>query len=360
MLLIFYSVQQQAIAYLDNILTTQWRGLLALSSKNEQTSFIHSECGLPFPPLINEIITTIYIRDCYTKWFELFSRQAKRGETTFAVSGTPGIGKSWLAIHFLYSIPRSQDLAGKDILYHYGDQFYHFACNGEVRRVSKETATDLAHGKPAIYIIDGKHSIALQVANPCISIYISSPRNSDFDEWCKQKKIDPSYFPVWTLDEILACQLQCYASLSVAVIELRFTQYGGIPRIVFTSKAQPPSIEALINDANARKSIAQVNSPSLMFPSSHKLLHIIAGNDFQFLHLDLASDYVGVKLFEKHFKETIESMRSLLGVGGALGGHLFQCYMHFTFKYSDELKFPCRSLEGRIAITSVEYYLACF
>jgi hypothetical protein len=318
-----------------------------------QHRFIHSDCGLPFPPL-NENATAIFIRCCYFEWFELFAAKAKVGKITFAVSGTPGIGKSWLTIYLLFRIPRSQDLRNRNIIYQYGHQFYHFDLNGEVRRISETLAVTIAHGKTAIYIIDGKHSLPLQVAAPCITIYISSPRNPDFDEWCKQQMISPSYFPVWTLNEIILCQSQCYESCSIGVIEHRFTRYGGIPRIIFTSE-EPPSVKALIADANARKSISQIDNPSLMFHSSHKLLHIIVGNkpenQFKFSHLELASDYIGVKLFEKYFKETIENMRSLLVVGGALGGHLFQCYLHFMFKYSDDLKFPCRSLEGLIAFT---------
>ena len=213
----------------------------------------------------------------------------------------------------------------------------------------KAMATVSANAKPVIYIVDGKGSKVLQVASPCITIYISSPRNSDFDEWCKQKNyLEVSYFPVWSLAEILQCQSVCNLGVTVPVIEDRFTQYGGIARIVFASKSQPLSMEALISDANAEKSIEQIGKTSLTFPVSHKLLHIIAGeepeNQFQFLYLDIGSDFIGVQLFDKHFQKTIKRMRELLGVGGSLGGHLFQSYLHFTFKYSDKLTFPCRAL----------------
>src|SRR6185503_17569253 len=115
----------------------------------------------------------IYIRKCYTEWFKDFLAAAKKGLISFAVSGTPGIGKSWLAIYLLYCIPRSMDLKERVIIYHYGNDFYHFALNGEVRVITKDSARIFADGKPAIYIVDGKESIALQVAAPCITIYIS-------------------------------------------------------------------------------------------------------------------------------------------------------------------------------------------
>jgi hypothetical protein len=77
------------------------------------------------------------------------------------------------------------------------------------------------------------------------------------------------------------------------------------------------------------------------------LLHLIVDDNFDFLHVDLASDYVGILLFEKYYDETLKRMQSLLGGHSALSGHLFECFMHFKFRHSSDLTFKkCRSLEN--------------
>jgi hypothetical protein len=65
-----------------------------------------------------------------------------------------------------------------------------------------------------------------------------------------------------------------------------------------------------------------------------------------FTHIVLASQYVGVLLFSKYYRETLESMESMLGSGGALAGHLFECYVHYLFVHGDTKDLACRLLDG--------------
>jgi hypothetical protein len=108
----------------------------------------------------------------------------------------------------------------------------------------------------------------------------------------------------------------------------------------------PPSIESAISDSQARESIRSVGQPSQLFPTSHMLLHLSVDENMHFQHVDLASRYVGVLLFSKYFQETLDNLKSMLGAGGALAGHLFECYVHFLFEYGRDEPLSCRSLEG--------------
>jgi hypothetical protein len=96
---------------------------------------------------------------------------------------------------------------------------------------------------------------------------------------------------------------------------------------------EPLSIEAVVADYNAHDSIRAVGDPSQIYPSSHMLLHLSINENLQLQHVVLASQYIGSLLFEKYFDETYDRLTSLLGTGGALAGHLFECYVHFLFKY---------------------------
>jgi hypothetical protein len=52
------------------------------------------------------------------------------------------------------------------------------------------------------------------------------------------------------------------------------------------------------------------------------LLHIHVDEELRFEHVLLASRYVGTLLFSKYCEETLENLKSMLGGGHALAGHL--------------------------------------
>jgi hypothetical protein len=93
-----------------------------------------------------------------------------------------------------------------------------------------------------------------------------------------------------------------------------------------------------------------------MFPSSHMLLHIATDERMHFKEIVLASRYVGALLFSQYFEETLETLKSLLGDGGALAGHLFECYGHFLFEYGRDQPLICQSLEGLLCSDKYLYH----
>ena len=265
---------------------------------------------------------------------------------THALSGTPGIGKSrivmYLCIRILQVVAEKQD-----IVYQQSDVFFRYCRNGDVFMLKNgPSVMDLITKSSTFYIIDG--NMAKPLLSTCLTFFVSSPRNDKFQNWCKQQKTTPLYLPVWTLEELETCHPECYPDLSSKDLHSRFRRYGGIARTVFWTMGDVPSIDAAVNESNARKSINSVGIPSKMFPTSHMLLHIIVNSNLGFQELDIASDYIGVLLLEKYFDETMEKLKSLIGDRGALGGHLFECYMHFIFQHSDKLEFLHRSLEGSV------------
>ena len=275
---------------------------------------------------------------------------------TNALSGTPGIRKRFIVIYLFARMPDTPSLAGRDILYQRSDRFYLFSPKVDVFLVNDlPSVMNLVTISSTFYIIDGH--MAEPVDSKCLTLFMSSPRNHMFQDWCKEQTTYPLYLPVWTLEELETCHPECYPDLSSENLESRYLRYGGVPRTVFWTHGELPSIDGTINDANARKSINSVGTPSRIFPTSHLLLHIIVNDDLGFQGLDIASDYIGVLLFENYYEETMEKLNSLIGDPGALGGHLFECYMHYRFKHSDNLKFRRRSLEGKKFWFVVRYCL---
>jgi hypothetical protein len=233
-------------------------------------------------------------------------------------------------------------LCNKSILYQFKTVFYYIRSEN-VFKVDRRRAEDLAILSDTFYVLDGLN--ADPVPSQCLTLFISSPRNNNFKDWHYHAQIKPSYFPVWSLDELRQCRAVCYADIDLGIVEDRYRQYGGIARYVFWP-GEPPSIESVIGDSDARKSIRSVGDPSQLFPSSHMLLHLSVDENMEFQHVVLASRHVGVLLFSKFFQETLDNLKSMLGAGGALAGHLFECYVHFLFEYGRDGPLSCRSLEG--------------
>jgi len=180
----------------------------------------------------------------------------------------------------------------------------------------------------------------------CMTLFIASSRNNNFKDWYYHKTVTPLYFPIWSWDELRQCRELCYQGISEKTIKSRYERYGGIARYVYWQPGDPPSLEAAVADSNARKSIRSVGEPSQLFPTSHMLLHIHVDEELHFEHVLLASRYVGTLLFSKYFEETLENLKSMLGGGGALAGHLFECYAHFLFEQGRDEPLTCRSLDG--------------
>lgn len=66
----------------------------------------------------------LYIRKAYTKIFEELAQRIDGGSKSFAISGTPGIGKSVFFIYLLYRIMFDSEWKPETIVYHYGTDIY--------------------------------------------------------------------------------------------------------------------------------------------------------------------------------------------------------------------------------------------
>ena len=230
----------------------------------------------------------------------------------FALSSTPGCGKT-TANNFIFKMASSEPfLHQKPILYQLEETFYHFRFD-YVYIVDRMTAERIACRRDTFYVIDGNN--AKPVHSKCLSLFISSPLNNTFKDWHYEAKVSPWYFPVWSLEELHNCRAYCYPNISVQDVLLRYKKYGGVARYVFCTDEKLPGIECAVADSDARKSLWSAGQPSQKFPMSHMLLHISVDTTLRFEHIILASRYVGRELFSKFFSETFELLKLLLGGG---------------------------------------------
>jgi hypothetical protein len=216
-------------------------------------------------------ISAIFIRACYIKWFNHFLHSAKQKPTgKFALSSSPGCGKTF-AINFIFKMAYAHPfLRDKAILYQFQEEFFHIQSD-KVFDVDRAKAYGIAMRPNTFYVLDGFG--ARPVYSECLTLFISSPRHDYFKHWYYHAMILPSYFPVWSLEELRDCRALCYPTIDPATVDDRYRKYGGNPHCVFWP-GEPPSIEGVVANRDARKSIHAVGEPSRMLPLPHMLLHL--------------------------------------------------------------------------------------
>jgi hypothetical protein len=289
-------------------------------------------------------LSSIFIRKCYITWWNRFILDVGQGRVRkFALSSSPGCGKT-AATNFIFKMTTSHPLlCDTPILYQFMTNFF-LIQSDIVSIVTRGVASAIAMRPETFYLLDGLNADPLH--SKCLTLFISSPRNDYFKDWHLHQTITPLYFPVWSWDELQQCRKSCLLGISEETVKNRYERYGGIAHYVYWQPGDPPSLEAAVADSNARKSLHSVGDPSQLFPTSQMFLHVHADENLHFKHVLLASRYVGTLLFSKYFEETLESLKSMLGGGGALAGHLFECYAHFFFENGHDKPLTCRSLDG--------------
>ncbi|KAJ3243363.1 hypothetical protein HDU78_000559 [Chytriomyces hyalinus] len=251
------------------------------------------ETCLPFPH--NKEIQKVYVRQCYKDVFRLLDTEVEKG---------------------------CFDLEQQTFF-----------------ELTTKEAQVLADNRQTLYIIDECNRPP--VPSTCVTIFIaSSPRSEEYKEFVKQKKPRKWYYPIWTKAELEDCRAKCYPTISNELLEERYEACGGIARFVLETDIYiriPSVLTNALSDVNAVMAVKHVFEPTDIFPLSYSLVHMLVGTDdygrpYQFLGLDLASNYVGEKLWEKHPEQMIENLQEMFDWrSNEMPRHLFEIYGHRVF-----------------------------
>jgi Crinkler effector protein N-terminal domain len=312
---------------------------------------------LPYP---QDKIQKLYVRQCYEDVFHFLIQCINLNKTSFAISGTPGIGKSLFFVYILYRLmddfkTKTLSLKITRVIHQSGPTYECFDLEQQtVTTTTLDDAAGLVRQKDTFYIIDGRTSVPL--VSSCVVLFISSPRSEEYKAFVKQKKAKKWYFPVWTLAELQTCQHHCYPDLPTGMLQERHRIYGGVARFVFHddySIPVPLEMESALNDVNAVCRVKYVGEITSIFPSSHTLLQIMVGDDkygnaYQFTNLDVASKYVGEQLWIRHSAQMITNLQEMFGGSPSeISRHLFEIYGHRVFSVGGRT-LKCRCLHSDI------------
>ncbi|KAJ1339508.1 hypothetical protein BSLG_005867 [Batrachochytrium salamandrivorans] len=144
------------------------------------------------------------------------------------------------------------------------------------------------------------------------------------------------YFPVWTLDELQACRRHCYPDVPIETINERYRMYGGVARSVFDIVSNPMEKLWLM----LMQSKDNIGFTIKISANTHTLLHTIVSDDgqYRFLHVDIASRYVGEQLWKRHSAQMITNIQQMFdSIPTKISRHLFEIYGHVVFVLVDKL-----------------------
>ncbi|KAK6097958.1 squalene synthetase-like protein [Batrachochytrium dendrobatidis] len=328
-----------------NALTTQFKSFANAQLVDE---CIQSTDHVFFP-YTQDKIQKLYVRECYHDVFGLLLDQIDRGMKSFAISGTSGIGKSLFFVYILHRLmddftTKTLSLKPNRIVYQVGSSYKCFDLQQQfVARTTEFDAEELVWKQDTFYVIDGRTSEPL--ISSCIVLFISSPRSEWYKEFVKQKMAKEWDFPVWTLNELQACRRHCYPDVPIETINERYRMYGGVARSVFDIVSNP--MEEALADVDAVKGVRNIGFTIKLSANTHTLLHTIVSDDgqYEFLHVDIASRYIGEQLWQRHSSQMITNIQQMFdGIPTKISRHLFEIYGHMVFCTGGQT-LKCRCLE---------------
>jgi hypothetical protein len=294
-----------------------------------------------FFPYPQEEVKRLFVRRCYADIFDLIILSLKEKVRTFGISGTPGVGKSSFFAYLLFRFITDSEWQPKIVVYQKENCFYVY--NFDERSVYETTVLDgnIISGdndRETFYLVDGQNSVPR--ISTCTTMFISSPRSSEYKEFVKQRKAREWFFPVWSISEVSLCRMHCYPGLSIVSMQKRFNVYGGIARYIFfdNGEAMHPKMKNVLCDLDAIRGVKSIGVPSNIYRESHTLLHMIVGDDeynrpYQFLGMDLASKYVGEQLWIKYSAEMVTNLQEMFGGSPSeISRHLYEIYAHLKLR----------------------------
>ncbi|OAJ39250.1 hypothetical protein BDEG_23112 [Batrachochytrium dendrobatidis JEL423] len=301
-----------------------------------------------FFPYTQDKIQKLYVRECYHDVFGLLLDQIDRGMESFAISGTSGIGKSLFFVYILHRLmddftTKTLSLKPNRIVYQVGSSYKCFDLQQQLVTELGVDAEELVWKQDTFYVIDGRTSEPL--ISSCIVLFMSSPRSEWYKEFVKQKMAKEWDFPVWTLNELQACRRHCYPDVPIETTNERYRMYGGVARSVFDIVSNP--MEEALADVDAVKGVRNIGFTIKLSANTHTLLHTIVSDDgqYEFLHVDIASRYIGEQLWKRHSAQMITNIQQMFdGIPTKISRHLFEIYGHMVFCTGGQT-LKCRCLE---------------
>nr|CAG8433561.1 11315_t:CDS:2 [Entrophospora candida] len=190
--------------------------------------------------IVSNNISMILIRKSYLQMIEQLEKDAKNG---CAIVGTPGIGKTFFGLYFLFYITcRYPD--SKIIWETIDSMWYVFFPDLHVESGIQRIGScfyDTLFDEKAFYLVDSIVPVNNVIA---YTLLFSSPRQERWNEFIKQEDVTLYYSPIWTPDEIwILWREQWKEKMTADRVQELMDRWGPIPRTIFDKRDNEPNFE---------------------------------------------------------------------------------------------------------------------
>jgi len=279
----------------------------------------------------------LLIRKPYLQLIEVLEDdrvRAGRAGCGCAIVGTPGIGKTYFGLYFLFYITRHYP--NSNIIWQNQNEYLLFSPNHSPQ--DRKYITDFRHqlhNENDFYLVDSAVPYSPAFA---YTLLFSSPRSERWNEFVKKKGNTVYYMPIWTPNEIWALWNQEFKDLPRDRIQELMNQWGPIPRIVFDKYQDPPNLELLLAKCKLEDIVHKVSRCNILKEDSYtnKLIHITVPNPSNFgeMYLAFASGEVAKELIRRtrldSNRKVMEFIQStaIYPEAGGIRGVLFEHLAH--------------------------------
>ena len=314
----------------DSLLSTFWNTL-----RNAKPN-VNKILPLPLASFLPENMSGLYIRESYKTMFQIMETKIESGIHRFAITGTPGIGKSMFLFYLMWLLSKMESVnavilrRSKD-----GGEIFVFKKDCCFSTFQYSDVVKCLHDKSTWYLTDALSPPPAEVS--AVTIVVASPSKHLYNAFLKYAPaIRLNYLPIWTLEELYQCATDLFPGTGKCSIQERYDLIGGVPRFVLES---PQNLEGLIATGVGKLVIEKCNQiadGSLQREDevSHLVIHFGVEQDLETYSLQFASLYVAEKAYDRFNVHSRQNLVQFLADSenqsalASLRGQLFESHAH--------------------------------
>ena len=333
----------------------------------------------------------VYIRPCYVDLYDQLRTSAEA-----VMLGTPGVGKSTAILYFLWrllndkaitasstDVENTSDLSRLTWIIYQPQQkdVTRFVFNTLRRTVQSCTVVASLVPPPSadnvrLEVYDGVTPGWTLSSRYRRAWLISSPRKAVWSTWAKHVNADPTYMPVFSLDELQRCRELCFPKLPATTVELLHDRWGGSARYVLERSSASKQVKLVQSvEAGARSAdlsrimhiVLAGDGDNLKHGEApHALLHLMVMPN-KLPHAMFASDYCRDLVVSTWTEQGQDAVRNFIMAAegesplGSVRGHLFERIALSALFPDEGQMLPARHLRrlGAGALDMLDEVLPC-
>ncbi|CAJ0763256.1 15027_t:CDS:2 [Entrophospora sp. SA101] len=300
----------------------------------------------------------LLIRNCYLQLLDLIEKNrkqdgpAKRG---CAITGTPGIGKTYFGLYLLFYIRYSYPDA--IIVWQCNEKIcYRFSPNGNMQKGNIDQFDKTLDNCNNFFLVDAQ---ALTFSYKAYMILFTSPKTERFNKAVKWPGFTQYYMPIWEHDEITTLWALQYKNkknnegkeFTLELLGTLLEKWGPIPRSVllkWNDKTYQQKYQTLINEANLESCINSIDKSGMPTDAiSGGLVYLEVDPTFTNVVYRFASPRVSDKIIQEYESKTRNNVRDLITSShefpkiAGFQGNLFEDFAHLELKRGGTFRIRC-------------------